>query len=165
MQNAINVNRYRGILVLDGAARPKFGVGSYTGLSAGGQAAVLKVLQDHSPFEFRLHFGDPAFPDQPLLDVFVPLTDPRTGATQGVLVLRDDLHFLYGLINTWPGDSASAETLLVAPDGDELVFLNELRHQKNTGLKLRRPLNGDINTPAYPAMRAVQGQSGFLDRR
>ncbi|MHB1358329.1 MAG: PAS domain S-box protein [Rhodocyclaceae bacterium] len=163
LQNAISINRYGGILVLDGAAKTRFGVGDHTGLSAGGQAAALAVLRDRSAFEFRLHFGDPAFPDKPLLDIFVPIADPETGNALGVLLLRDDLQFLYGLINTWPGDSASAETLLVAAEGGEVVLLNELRHQKDTALKLRKPLKGDINTPAYPAIRATQSLSGFID--
>ena len=163
LQNAISINRYGGILVLDGDAKTRFWVGDHTGLSAGGQAAALAVLRDRSAFEFRIHFGDPAFPDKPLLDIFVPIADPETGAALGGLVLRDDLQFLYALINTWPGDSASAETLLVAADGDEVVFLNELRHQKDTALNLRKPLKGDINTPAYPAIRAAQSLSGFID--
>jgi len=163
LQNSISVNHYGGILVLDGDARCLFGLGVHRDLSAGGQAAAQSVLRGRSSVEFRIHFGDPAAPDQPLLDVFVPIPDPETGNALGVLVLRDDLQFLYRLINTWPGDSATAETLLVAADGGEVVFLNELRHQKDTALKLRKSLDGDSRTPAWPAIHAAQLQSGFLE--
>ncbi|MDO8930849.1 MAG: ATP-binding protein, partial [Rhodocyclaceae bacterium] len=163
LQNSISVNHYGGILVLDGDARCLFGLGVHRDLSAGGQAAAQSVLRERSSFEFRIHFGDPAAPDKPLLDIFVPIADPETGDALGVLVLRDDLQFLYRLISTWPGDSATAETLLVAADGGEVVFLNELRHQKDSALKLRKSLDGDVSTPAWPAIRAARGQSGFLD--
>jgi PAS domain S-box-containing protein len=163
LQNAISANLYSGILVLDDDARLRFGVGVHRDLSASGQAAALEVLQGRSSVEFRIHFGDPTTPDKPLLDVFVPIADPETGNALGVLVLRDDLQFLYQLINTWPGDSATAETLLVTADGGEVVFLNELRHRKDTALKLRKPLDGNPNVPALPAIPATRGQKVFLD--
>ena len=71
----------------------------------------------------------------------------------------DPNQFLYPLIQTWPTPSPSAETLLVRREGDEVVYLNELRHRKNTALNLRLPLSqADL-----PAASAVNGREGALD--
>jgi len=67
--------------------------------------------------------------------------------------------FLFPLIQTWPIPSASSETLLVRKEGGEIVFVNELRHKKNTALKLRYPLERtDI-----PAVRAVLGKETYFE--
>lgn len=49
--------------------------------------------------------------------------------------------YLYPLIQSWPTPSKTAETLLFRKDGDAVMFLNELRHRKNTALSLRIPLS------------------------
>lgn len=50
----------------------------------------------------------------------------------GVMMFRiDPVRFLYPQIQSWPVPSATAETLLVRKDGDNVV-LNELRHRKGT---------------------------------
>ena len=49
--------------------------------------------------------------------------------------------FLFPLIQTWPMPSASAETLLVRLEGDDVLYLNELRHRKGTAGRLRFPLS------------------------
>jgi PAS domain S-box-containing protein len=60
----------------------------------------------------------------------------------GVLVLQvDPQAFLYPLIQTWPIPSRTAETYLVRREGEEVMFLNELRHRKGTALSLRRPIS------------------------
>lgn len=80
----------------------------------------------------------------------------------GVCVLYIDPHlFLYPLIQSWPTPSATAETLLVAPAGGEVIFLNELRHRKDTALKLRLPITAEH----LPAAMAARGMTGsFLGR-
>ena len=104
------------------------------------------------------------------IDLIVPLRDttaPSVGgpagevqtppATIGAVVLRiDPRRFLYPLVQSWPTPSKTAETLLVRREGDEVVFLNELRHRPDTALVLRRP----INDPLLPAAMAARGASG-----
>ncbi|MFZ1642463.1 MAG: PAS domain-containing protein, partial [Candidatus Contendobacter sp.] len=60
-----------------------------------------------------------------------------------VVVLRaDPADYLFPTLQTWPVPSASGETLLFRRDGDQILYLNELRHQANTALKLRLPVTG-----------------------
>ncbi|MEI6560777.1 MAG: PAS domain S-box protein [Verrucomicrobiota bacterium] len=82
------------------------------------------------------------------------------GKAIGALILRcnaDD--YLYPLIQSWPTPSHSAETLLVQREGDEVVFLNELRHQKKTALRLREP----VSQTGLPAVQAVLGKQGKFE--
>ncbi|HOW51989.1 MAG TPA: PAS domain S-box protein [bacterium] len=96
------------------------------------------------------------------LDVIAPLFSDTTEGRRAVaaLILRvDPNEFLYPLIQSWPEQSISAETLLVRRDGDEVVFLNELRLKKGTALNLRIPISRfDI-----PAVRAVRGEEGIIE--
>lgn len=95
------------------------------------------------------------------LDILVPLL-PREpdGFPSGVLLFRiNPYQFLYSYIQAWPTPSRTAESLLVRRDGIEALFLNELRHQKNTALSLRLPLVGKQTV----AVKAVQGVEGVVE--
>ncbi len=92
------------------------------------------------------------------LAVLVPIFNELDASRPlGVLILRiDPKAYLYPFIQRWPTPSLTAETLLVRREGNEVVFLNELRFQKNTALTLRRPLDQE----ALPGARAASGQEG-----
>jgi PAS domain S-box-containing protein len=53
----------------------------------------------------------------------------------------DPEKFLYPQIRDWPTPSPTAETLLVRHEGDNVVFLNEVRHEKGAAFSLRLPKN------------------------
>lgn len=87
------------------------------------------------------------------LDLVVPLIQSAPRKYVGAVVLRIQARtFLFPHIQTWPGASPSAETLLVRKEGDQVLFLNELRHVKDTTLALRLPLA----TPDLPAAIALR---------
>ncbi len=101
------------------------------------------------------------------LDLLVPLIIRAGSRTHscGILLLRiDPRQFLYPLIQTWPTPSQTAETLIVRREGDYVVFLNELRHKKNTALTLRLPLS-EKGLPAAMAARGDEGVVEGLDYR
>jgi PAS domain S-box-containing protein len=100
----------------------------------------------------------------PHISTVAPVPDlrDRTGKPAGVLILvYDASRFLYPLIQSWPLPSKSAETLLVRQDGDEVLFLNNLRHQEDAALKLRIPLT----RTDVPAVMAVQGMKDLVQGR
>ncbi len=66
---------------------------------------------------------------------------------------------LFPLIQTWPSLSKTGETLLLKKEGDNVVFLNELRYKKNTTLKLKLP----VTSENLPASKAVQGFKGLFE--
>ena len=75
-----------------------------------------------------------------------------------VILWGDARQFLYPLIQTWPTPSGSAETLLVCREGDAVLYLNDLRHQDDTALKLSIPLT----QTNLPAVMAVLGREGIF---
>jgi len=102
-------------------------------------------------------------PDQPIrLTVLVPILDERDGSRPlGVLALRIDPEtYLYPYIQQWPTPSRTAETLIVRRDGNDVLFLNELKFQKNTALNLRVSLQEGKD---LPAVKAVLGQEGIVE--
>lgn len=99
-----------------------------------------------------------------LIDTVAPVFD-LDGSLLAVLVLRSDLDTdLFPLIQTWPTPSESSETLLVQRDGDEVLFLNELRHQSGTAMTLRISLDR-TNVPAVQAVLGRQGVYEGVDYR
>jgi diguanylate cyclase (GGDEF)-like protein/PAS domain S-box-containing protein len=95
------------------------------------------------------------------LTVMVPILSKEDGGKAlGTLVLRIDPEtYLYPLISRWPTPSRTAETLLVRREGNEVVFLNDLRFQPDAALKLRVPLE----KVELPAVRATLGQEGIVE--
>ena len=74
------------------------------------------------------------------IDFIVPMLT-KQGLPGPMIVLRSNPEsFLYPELKVWPMPSTSGETLLFRRDGDQILFLNELRHRNDTALKLRLPL-------------------------
>jgi PAS domain S-box-containing protein len=65
------------------------------------------------------------------------------------------------MLQRWPTPSATAETLVVRRDGDDVLYLNELKFQKDTALKLRIPLD----KIELPSVRGVLGYEGITEGR
>ncbi|MDD5461913.1 MAG: EAL domain-containing protein [Methylococcales bacterium] len=96
------------------------------------------------------------------LALIVPVLDNQDGNRPlGVLVLRiDPAKYLYPHIQRWPAPSDTAEILLVRREGNDVLFLNDLRFMENTALTLRFPLKGNAR---MPAVKAVLGQRGIVN--
>lgn len=94
------------------------------------------------------------------LDLLVPLISPHDKSIFGILILRiDPWKVLYPLLDSWPVVSRTSESLLIHTEGDEVVYLNELRHREKSQMVLRMPLSkSDL-----PAAMAVQGKNQTLD--
>ena len=97
------------------------------------------------------------------LKILVPVLDPGNGnGLSAILAMRiDPEDYLYPLIRRWPTPNRTAETLLVRREGNDVLFLNELRFQKNSALKLRFPLSAKT----VPAVMAVLGREGIVEGR
>lgn len=92
-------------------------------------------------------------------DILAPLT-AENGAVIAVMILRvDPERFLYPYIQRWPGSSKTSETLLIKREADSIVFLNELRHKKNTALRFKISLS----QKEVAATKAVLGFTGFTE--
>jgi len=101
------------------------------------------------------------------LTLVIPLlvSKGRDNIPVGVLLLRiDPYQFLYPLIQSWPTPSETAESLIIRTEGNEIVFLSKLRHQKNAALNLRFPVV-EKNLPAAMVARGIEGVVEGIDYR
>ncbi len=102
--------------------------------------------------------------DQIRLGLFVPISQKGMHPI-GVFLIRIDVNsFLFPLIQSWPTPSKTSETILCYREGDEVVFLNELRFEKRMALTLRYPVT-ENKLPAAMAARAWTGITEGVDYR
>ena len=75
------------------------------------------------------------------LTVLAPIIDNQDSThVLGIISLQiDPEHYLYPLISNWPIPSKTAETILLRREGNEVVFLNDLKFQKRCGVKPTHP--------------------------
>jgi len=157
---------YESSILFDVKGNVRLAVSPY-GDSVGTQAHSLfkEVLRRKKVILSDLHKSGP-FPI-PHMDLMVPLFSPdrNDSVLIGGFMLRIDPQvILFPLIQTWPTPSRTSETLLFEQDGDSIVYLNELRHRKNTTLTLRLPISND-QLPASMAIRGIEGVVEGIDYR
>ena len=92
-------------------------------------------------------------------DIIAPIADDKNNPVAALVFRIDPNDFLYPLIQSWPTPSKTSETLLVRKDGDSVLYLNELRHVKNTALRLHESLS----KTEIPAVRAALGYTGIFE--
>jgi PAS domain S-box-containing protein len=159
--------QYSHILLWDRDGRPFFAVPAgpvYPLISD--SPYIAEATQARQALFSDLHL-DGAPPGFACLDLYVPLisfygNDRNREKIRGVfqLVINPN-DFLFPLIQSWPTPSRTAETLLVRRDGNDLLYLNELRHKKHSALRLRK----SIDQSDLPAAMAVRGETGVREGR
>jgi hypothetical protein len=149
-----------GVLLADAKGEPLASTTGSADMGAEAREAVREALRAGRPVLTDLYLAPGMASAR--LDAVTPLLDTRTGAPLGAVVIALDAgRFLYPLIQTWPAASSSAETLLVRRDGGSVLFLNDLRHQDKTALRLRIPLT----QRGVPAVMAALGTRGVFEGR
>jgi PAS domain S-box-containing protein len=116
--------------------------------------AVADAGRERKPVltDFYAAAGEP-----PHLDVVAPLL--AGGSPVGALILQNDAsQVLFPLIQSWPMPRQSTEALLVRREGDQVLFLNQVRQQTNTAIRLRFSLT----QTNQPTVMAVRGQTGAV---
>ncbi len=105
--------------------------------------------------------------DQNCMTYFCPvcLTDPLTLESSdviiGVILLDVDVkNSIEPLISNWPGMGNTGETLLVRKEENNIVYLNNLRHKEDAGLKLVCNIN---YTPDIPSILSASGKEGIKE--
>jgi len=93
------------------------------------------------------------------LDLSIPIISRENKIIAVLLYRIEPQEYLYPLIQKWPMPSNSAETLIFEQEEDSVVFLNELRHTKNSAIKLKYSLT----QKEIPAVQAVLGKRGITE--
>ena len=88
-----------------------------------------------------------------------PFFSSDTGNPLGAISIRINVSKkLYPLVQSWPMQSKSAESLLIQKEDDHVLFLNELRHRPNSALTFKIPLT----ETKVPAVMAILGKMGLV---
>jgi signal transduction histidine kinase len=155
-------DRYDTVALLDGSLQPRLVLPA----SAGGALNVDRhwlesAVQNRAPTFGDLHLDEAS--GSVRMDLVFPVFEGADEAQKGlvgaILLRLDPRQFLFPLIESWPVPSQTAETLLVRREGDEVVYLNDLRNRPGTALKLRLP----ITSRELPAARVLAGESGIME--
>ena len=76
-----------------------------------------------------------------------------------IYLAEDPLRYLFPLVDSWPDRSETAETQLVRADGNEVLYLDQLRYRDEPPLGFRLPLS----SPGLAAAIALQGKQGLIE--
>lgn len=96
------------------------------------------------------------------IDLVIPVLKISSADSSaiGLIILRiDPKIILYPLVQTWPTQSRTSETLLLRRDGDSVVYLNQLKHLPNAPLSIKRA----ISDSAFIGTKAVKGFEGIAE--
>ncbi|MGV8057492.1 MAG: histidine kinase N-terminal 7TM domain-containing protein [Smithellaceae bacterium] len=149
--------QYSNVLLLDASGVLRMSAADVTGE----EYRDIKMHISDMPSWNRIDFVDfyRAAPGKPVqLLLLIPIVDH--GHRLGVVALLiDPVAYLYPMLQRWPTPSKTGETLLVRREGDDVLYLNELKFQKNTALTLRFSLKKD----ALPSAMAVLGHKGVME--
>jgi two-component system, cell cycle sensor histidine kinase and response regulator CckA len=160
-RSLLNRFHYSDVLLVDPGGRVRLSLSGLTDTVHDDTAQSLSAaLRGRQPVLTNLHTGPGGLP--PHVETIAPLFGGNGEGSEpiGAILLRSDAgQFLYPMIQSWPTPSRSAETLLVRREGDTVLFLNELRHQPDTALKLRIPLS----SREVPAVMGVLGKEGAVE--
>ena len=157
-------HRYRDVQLLDPMGKVHLALSSTNQwLHEDARPALEHSLRSRQVMLLDLHEhpGD----HTPVMELLAPLfaDDPATGSPiGGILIQIDARQFIFPLTQSWPAPSRTAETLFLRRDGNDVLYLNELRNQTSSStLHQRVPLSRG-NTPA---VRAVLGEQGVIRTR
>ncbi len=128
---------FSGVTLLDGAGRRLWGsAGAPAELAPPLHAAAARALAAGRTSRVGPYLGRKG---RQRLDFLAPLAS--ADGPVGLAVLHTDPTRWFGAtLQTWPVPSASGETELFRREGAQVLYLNALRHRKDTALKLRLPL-------------------------
>lgn len=152
--------QYQGLTLID----PQGNVQISAPTSERGLTPYIKSLADYAMQAQKVVFSD-LYLDENLkvrLSVLAPLLVIQGNAkvTVGVILIRIEPYlFLYPLIKSWPTPSLTGETELIRREGNEVIFLNELRHRENIPLNLRFPMD----SPKLVAAMVARGKRGIVE--
>ena len=153
--------QYSGITLADPAGAPLLALDASTGvLTEAGVSGIRAAVASGQPVLTDLHFDvDGTIHIDTIAPLFAPKQDGSTEPLGAVVLHQPASEFLYPLVQSWPTPSETAEILLVRREGDSVVFLNQLRFEDDTALRLSFPLTeADL-----PAVMAVEGDQGFVE--
>jgi PAS domain S-box-containing protein len=152
--------QYQGLTLVD----PQGNVQLSVPTSERGLTPYVKSLANQAMQAQKVVFSDLYLDENSKvrLSVLAPLLVIKGNAkvTVGVILIKIEPYlFLYPLIKSWPTPSLTGETELIRREGNEVIFLNELRHRENIPLNLRFP----VDSPKLVEAMIARGKKGIVE--
>lgn len=97
-------------------------------------------------------------------DIITPVYNEKNESFAVIIIRIAPEEYIFPLIQSWPTPSKTAETIIIRKDKDSVLFLNELRHKKNTALKYKLSLK-ELNAPGVQAVKGYEGIYEGIDYR
>jgi PAS domain S-box-containing protein len=166
MESRVELHRYRQLVLYDAGGVPRLHA------PASLPGSQVPPLTGHPKFQTALRTGGvqaidlhpaPADPGRFSLGFWVPVPcvpGAKAPAIGVVFLDIDPDQSLFPLVQSWPTPSRTAETVLSRREGNDVVYLNRLRHRANVPLSFRLPI--DPTRPVPSAMAAL-GQEGIVN--
>lgn len=152
---------YEALLLFDPQGRIRLSTGESASVDARERQLALDAARTR-----RVRMGDvhADAAGRPVMGMAAPLLVGADAADRavGILYFRlDPAHFLFPLIESWPVESRTAETLLVRRDGENVQFISRLRHKDVAPLSLLAA----SDLPAAQVLRGKTGHTHGIDYR
>jgi PAS domain S-box-containing protein len=154
LEGVLYAYEYEAVLLVNTRGQTLMAIGEHNEIFAPTRALVLKAFESAQPQMGELLLEETG---KSYMDYVAPLLVTINGKSNpvGAVVLHiNPNQFLFPYIQRWPTASKSGETLLFRKDGDNIIFMNELRHKDGTALKLKFSVN-EPNLPAAIAVRSA----------
>ena len=108
--------------------------------------------------------NNPAYLHMNLIGPLVSESETDT-VVAGVLVLRiDPREVLYPMVQTWPLPAKTAEAFIIRQEGDQVLYLSDLRFQRNSSLLLKEQVSAE-KIPPVLAIRGIESAIDAIDYR
>lgn len=92
-------------------------------------------------------------------DIIVPVMTNQASPSMVVIIRIDPEDLLFPIINSWPIESRTAESLIAKREGDFAVFVNSPRFSAAQPKQFKIPLTDTL----VPAVKAILGYTGFVE--
>ena len=116
----------------------------------------------------RVYYSDvfirKSISNRPAMLVTAPAFD-LDGSVIGIIAFEVDMSTIYMFLQDATGLGDTGEVLLGKKKGNEVVYLNPLRHDPDAALKKRFPLGGELGGPIQEAVQGGKGASRLPDYR
>ncbi len=153
---------YRSVILLDSKIAVRMAVGSEETQIESAMASLAKEAYESGKVVFSDFYRNGTVGDSGdiRLDFVAPVRDSGSPSVVGLLVLSvDPREFLFPLIQIWPTPSPTSETLLVRREGDQVLYLNELKYRRGAALSVRIPMS----LATLPGGMGLKGTEGIVE--
>lgn len=147
-------NRYEQILLFDAAGELRYALpeGMPPATPPAFRANLEELRRRGQAYLTDLYRGPNGHAVQ--IGLLVPISGPDRAPLATLLLVLDPAETLFGLVQSWPVPSETAEAFLVRREGEVVVYLNELRHQAGSVLMTR-----SVHEEHLPAAMAARGRT------